>query len=135
MSTEYGKVIVGESVDETANDPLIARNLAQQDIEAQTFNPVVGQPVEEYSSTGGRPLGVYGTYQAPVIVVRDPREQCAFMGCLFSWIPIVGFITFCINCDAPMHSRRSYWSNMACIVATVVLFFNLIFWPLMYGSY
>jgi hypothetical protein len=49
-------------------------------------------------------------------------------GRLFSWIPIVGFVTFAVNTDAPRGSARSAVANAACGIGTVVAVFNVIFW-------
>lgn len=133
MSGEYAKVVVGQEIDDTAHDALLAQSLQQQqDIEAQSYNPVVGQEVDD-TRYFRRPVHMYGSYGQPsVMVLHDPGEPCAFWGCMFSWIPIVGFVTFCMNADAPPYTRRAYWSNIACMIATFVLLINLLYWPFWY---
>ena len=66
---------------------------------------------------------------------RDPNEEmlpCAICGFIFSWIPLVGMITFCVNMNAPRRSLRRTFAQSACCVATFVILFNLIFWPAAY---
>jgi len=69
-------------------------------------------------------------------VIDDDASQaglwCAIIGFIFSWIPIVGFVTFCVNCNAPAGSKRALFSNLACFVATMVVFLNIFLWPIMY---
>ncbi len=130
MSSEYGKVIIGESVDESAK-PLLCGEAVEPDVEAQIYAQPIPQGQRVYESASRVPaVTVYGTYPAQrVIVERDPGEDCALMGCLLSWIPIIGVITFFVHCDAPPESRRAYWARTACIIASLVVFFNLVFWP------
>ena len=85
-------------------------------------------------------IGVYGTYgghhpppppPGAMAMEGEPGEECALFGCLFSWIPFVGIITFIINFDAPPHTRRGFWARWALIIALVILISNIVFWPLM----
>ena len=46
---------------------------------------------------------------------------CALIGLLFAWVPLVGFVTLCINADAPPRSLRRVLSLAAGAVACVVL--------------
>eukprot|EP00518_Triparma_eleuthera_P008282 CAMPEP_0182479136 /NCGR_PEP_ID=MMETSP1319-20130603/33674_1 /TAXON_ID=172717 /ORGANISM="Bolidomonas pacifica, Strain RCC208" /LENGTH=110 /DNA_ID=CAMNT_0024680543 /DNA_START=21 /DNA_END=350 /DNA_ORIENTATION=+ len=50
------------------------------------------------------------SYSAVQVSVPQNEQQgdatCAWCGCMFSWIPIVGFITYCYNHDAPDGSER-----------------------------
>ena len=48
---------------------------------------------------------------------KEPGEECAQCGCLFSWIPPVGVITCCIHSDAPPNSKRAMWAQMAFLIA------------------
>jgi hypothetical protein len=53
---------------------------------------------------------------------------CAIFGFLFSWIPLIGIINYLVNMNAPRSSTRSMIARSSCWIATVVIFFNLIFW-------
>lgn len=129
MTSEYGKVVIGDAVDDE-RQPLILGIPVARDIEAQAA-PVRGDVI--YST---QPTNVYGTYPTSQIIIqqRDPGEHCAFLGCLLSWIPIIGFVTFIIHCDAPSDSRRSYWARTACLIASLVVFFNMVFWPVWFNN-
>lgn len=59
---------------------------------------------------------------------RDPRMCCAIFGFVFSWIPIIGLVTFLCNFDAPPSSLRGQLSYGACFIAAFVVLFNIIFW-------
>lgn len=61
--------------------------------------------------------------------MNDPMIPCAIVGLLFSWIPLVGIITFCFNLDAPMYSMRYKIAQLALVVSCLSLLFNIIFWP------
>lgn len=58
----------------------------------------------------------------------DPWVSCAAIGLVFSWIPIVGILTFCFNANAPRNSLRHSLATMALLVSFMVLLFNIIFW-------
>lgn len=60
---------------------------------------------------------------------NDPMIPCAIVGLLFSWIPLVGIITFCFNFDAPLLSVRYRIAQLALMVSILSLLFNVIFWP------
>lgn len=71
--------------------------------------------------------GVFGTFPsgsgihpAPSDILKEPGEDCAQLGCWFSFIPPVGFITCFLHMDAPPMSRREGWANKACIIASLV---------------
>lgn len=61
---------------------------------------------------------------------NDPRLPCTIMGFCFSWIPLVGFMTYLCNLDAPSDSLRARYARGACMVAVFVIIFNLFFWTL-----
>lgn len=63
----------------------------------------------------------------------DPRIACAAVGLIFSWIPIIGFLTWVLNCDAPRQSPRAALANAACGIATIVVVFTVFFCGLFYG--
>jgi hypothetical protein len=129
MTSEYGKVVIGDVMDES--QPLILGVNVERDIEAQAYSvPARGEVI--YNT---QPVNVYGTYPTSQIIVqqRDPGEHCAFIGCLLSWIPLIGFVTFIIHCDAPSESRRSYWAKTACIISSLIVFFNVVFWPIWFN--
>ena len=124
MSTsEYGKIVVGEPIDDIT--PLIATGYVN--------DPETAQAVPMYYRTGPAtdvyPSGYEQSQpqQSVVIYERDPEEDCARIGCLFSWIPIIGIITCCVNMDAPSDSPRALWSRIALVVACVVICLNIIY--------
>lgn len=49
-----------------------------------------------------------------------------FAGMIFSWIPIIGWITFCMHYGAPPGSRRHRFARLACAIATVVFIINMV---------
>jgi hypothetical protein len=130
MTSEYGKVVIGDAV-EDERQPLILGVTVERDIEAQAYSvPSRGEVI--YNT---QPV-IYGTYPTSsqiTIQQRDPGEHCAFIGCLLSWIPLIGFVTFIIHCDAPVESRRSYWARTACIISSLIVFFNMVFWPIWFN--
>jgi hypothetical protein len=65
---------------------------------------------------------------------EDTKLACAAVGCVFSWIPIVGFVTFAVNTDAPRGSPRAAMANAACGIGTLVAAFNIIFWAFVLAS-
>jgi hypothetical protein len=65
-----------------------------------------------------------------VALEADPKLSCAAAGCACSWIPIIGLITYVLNCDAPRNSPRAALANTACAVAAIITLFNIIFWSL-----
>ena len=70
----------------------------------------------------GAPLS-YGADTPHIIMVAGAPEEdssCAQAGCIFSWIPIVGFINFCSNNSAPVDSKRRRLANISCAIASVV---------------
>lgn len=58
----------------------------------------------------------------------DPWVACTLCGLLFSWIPIIGCLTFVANMNAPRNSLRAALARAACSVAMLVVLFNIIFW-------
>lgn len=122
-SSEYGKIIVGEPIDETV--PLIATGYST--------DPEAAQAVPMYYRSGSAPDGyqsVYDQGQPNVEVIlyeKDPGEDCAQIGCLLSWIPIIGIATCCVNMDAPSDSPRAYWSRLAFLISCVVIMLNIVY--------
>ena len=51
---------------------------------------------------------------------------CALIGLLFSWIPLVGFFTCCINAGAPAGSLTRRYAIAAGVVAAVVLILYIV---------
>jgi hypothetical protein len=71
-----------------------------------------------------------GMYNQNDGVQPDPGVFCAAMGLAFSWIPIVGCLTFAVNANAPRNSARFSLASAACAVSSLVVIFNIIFWSL-----
>lgn len=67
-------------------------------------------------------------YQEVPETVNDPWVPCAVVGLIFSWLPIVGLLTFCLNVYAPQNSLRQSLARMALMVSVVVLIINIVFW-------
>ena len=64
--------------------------------------------------------------------IQDPRPRmlwCAYVGLLFSWIPIVGFVTFLFNLDAPKDTLRRSLARGACCISTFLFLLFFLFWP------
>lgn len=84
--------------------------------------------------------GYYGAHPPPppppppgwLILEGEPGEECAFFGCLFSWIPFIGIITFIANFDAPPHTRRGFWARWAMIISSLMILAVIILGPWFY---
>lgn len=124
-------------------------------VTAKEVEPTTPQIIAEpyYENTSFRPPQVlYVTYanqqpstieRRPSLIILDnnaddnrdgeedsrPLLWCAIIGFLFSWIPIIGFLTFCLNSNAPVRSQRAVFAHMACFVAGVVVFLNILILP------
>lgn len=123
---DYGKVVIGEPVDET-EAPLISAGLPYHNDIETAAPPHQWRPPRPMPP----PPGVYGTYPPPPpppMFFVEPGEECAELACWFSWIPVVGIVNCIMNSDAAPHSRRHYFAQMSCIVATVVIVVNIVFW-------
>lgn len=98
-------------MDEESHQPIVATNV---------------HPVEQEKRV------VVVTYQdvPPSSEVDGSQISCAVIGLIFSWIPIVGLITFCVNCDAPRGSVRYSIASAALMISILVLLFNLLFWSI-----
>jgi hypothetical protein len=113
-----------------------------EDIESQTVPavssapPVVAQPIREPTPTViyVTEMPAYNPYGPSPLVYPAGEDRhpgllpCAIVGFIFSWIPIIGIITYCINFDAPLGSQRRMFAQMACFVAMIIILINIIFW-------
>lgn len=61
---------------------------------------------------------------------ESPMKYCAICGCVFSWIPIVGLITYCVNWNAPRGSQTRMWASIALCVSLAIIIFNLLYWTI-----
>ena len=98
--------------------------MQKEDIEAQNVCPVEAQPYNPppYTIAQPQPTVIYVT-EMPVsssmmvMEVEDPHPSltlCAIIGFIFSWIPIVGFITFCVNSmNTPVNSMNIYIHSLS----------------------
>jgi hypothetical protein len=59
---------------------------------------------------------------------RESGEECAFLGCLLSWIPCLGIIVYCLHADAPDTSRRGFWARSSLITGLVVMVLLFMYW-------
>jgi hypothetical protein len=66
---------------------------------------------------GGPGAGGLG---AQYVYVDDENYRRALLGLLLSWIPIVGWVTYCAFCGAPRGSRTRRYAVGAGLVATLV---------------
>jgi hypothetical protein len=125
-SSEYGKIIVGEPVDDST--PLIATGY-RTDPEAAQAIPMYYRSGSTGPSSDAYQVGYeHSQPQTDTIIYdRDPGEDCAQIGCLLSWIPIIGIITCCVNMDAPSDSPRAYWSRIAFGISCVVIALNIVY--------
>ena len=110
------------------NEPPMVRDIESQTPmvlvqDARPLDPAQQQRVVNVAY----PVAAYG----PPIMDdpnTDPLLGCALVGLCFSWIPIVGFITFCVNVNAPHNSLRYSVANTACLISSLIVIFNVIFW-------
>ncbi|ELR18998.1 uncharacterized protein ACA1_234460 [Acanthamoeba castellanii str. Neff] len=98
----------------------------QQQQQQQQF-----QPQQQYAPYPGP----YVQQQHPVVAVHmappvyhdyhhhhhDEHLGCARLGCLLSWIPLIGLITFVLNVGAPMGSRRRRLAWISLFVAAFMV--------------
>jgi hypothetical protein len=72
-----------------------------------------------HGAAGGAGDGVYtDEWGNPIF---DPHEDvsCAQLGCLFSCIPLIGWLTMYVNASAPVGSRRRALGTLAGTIATL----------------
>lgn len=60
------------------------------------------------------------------VQLEEEDDSCARVGCIFSWIPLVGWIAWAANMNRPVGSSARRLGNTACVVATVVFIVNVI---------
>ena len=115
QSNEVGTAKVGTiAIDPESQEPIVATNVQPADNQERVF-------VVSYQEVPPASESEY-----------DPWVSCAAVGLIFSWIPIVGILTFCLNINAPRNSLRYSLASMALLVSFLVLLFNLIFWSTYY---
>lgn len=141
--TVYEKVIIGEMIEEGLYDNerlLPTATTASTSPSASSFptayvvhNGFVAQrPPAPPHPRWQRGYGTYGRppphhFASPPHIHED-GEECALVGCIFSWIPLVGFITYAVHWPAPYYSRRAFWARTALTISLVVLIMNVIYW-------
>ena len=77
---------------------------------------------QPYAPVGvqGRPNIVYVEQQ----VIPEDDYQCALVGLIFSWIPIIGWINCCININGGPRARTfAIWSG---VIATIIAIANIV---------
>ena len=117
----YGTVVAGERIEDTT--PLIATGYSTElhaaDVVPMYYRPSgpIGGPISNSSTYQGNDTLSQMRIDAPDD--RDPFETCAMIGCLFSWIPIVGLVTGCINRNAREVSATASWARTALMTPTV----------------
>lgn len=136
--TVYEKVIVGEMIEEGLNDNerlLPTADTASASSNASSFPTayiVHSRPPPPRHPRWQRGYGTYGGHPphhfAPPPPLHEDGEECALVGCIFSWIPLVGLITYAIHWSAPYFSRRAFWARTALVISLVVLIINIIYW-------
>ena len=127
MSDDYEKVILGEAVEDYDDStPLVPAGIP--------VDVPVSQQQNYYRTQTQQPMApsVYGTTTIHIgDEFKDGGEDCAHLGCLFSWIPIIGCVTCCIHSDAPLMSKREYYAHRACCIAmltTIIILFIYLAW-------
>ncbi len=88
-----------------------------------TLNPTGNYP--QTNSNYTRSPNYYAEPQAGLAQQQENTPKWTILGFCFSWIPIVGLITYCANWNAPRGSKRKKWANRALGVAVVVSLLNL----------
>jgi hypothetical protein len=71
-----------------------------------------------YQNTEGRRL--------VMVLPVDEDPSCVTCGLMFSWIPLIGWLTFCMNYNARPGSRRKVFALYACWIATTVFVINAV---------
>ena len=85
------------------------------DTSVTTQNPIAAPSPSPFSSLYPVSVSVLQSPPAPPVAV--PRADyasgsesdigwCATWGCIYSFIPVIGWLTAYVNCRAPMSSRR-----------------------------
>ena len=65
------------------------------------------------------PLAGYGNTVVHVGPPMEEDESCARCGCIFSFIPLVGWVSFCVNQSAPEGSRKKQLAKTACYIVSL----------------
>ena len=98
---------------------------------AMNYNavPTIAQPQPQYYPVpqsqpySGQQFGQQPVYGGNTVVhVGPPMEEdesCARCGCIFSFIPLVGWVSFCVNQNAPEGSRKKQLAKTACYIASL----------------
>jgi hypothetical protein len=124
-SDDYTKIIIGEALDDQ-NSPLIAHGtpIQTETDPASAVEVSNGNYSYQHERSNENNFGELNNH----VDYKEPGEECAMIGCLLSWIPLIGFLTCCLNADAPSKSRREYWAHRACAVATIISLIILVLW-------
>lgn len=121
------------------SDTIVAKNVepTTPQIIAEAFHePNMSQPPQiVYVTYSSSPANRRPYPFSDAEINDNDRENglwCVMLGFLFSWIPIIGIITFCLNLNAPARSQRAVFANLACFVAGLVIFLNILILPTIY---
>jgi hypothetical protein len=73
---------------------------------------------------------VFQNLQGPIQPAIEDHSPgmvfCAIIGCVFSWIPFIGCLTFILNADAPQGSTRKVFAFTACGIAMIVVVLEIL---------
>ena len=134
-TTAYATVVTGERIDDTT--PLIATgystDLHAADVVPMYYRPTgpIAGPITNSAYQGSNTLSQMRE-DAPDD--KDPFETCAMIGCLFSWIPIVGIVTGWINRDARQGSATQSWARTALFISLIILIIGIVYFTLPLGQ-
>jgi len=145
MSYAYGKIIVGEPIDEMSPlAPARAIHVGRGGA-ADLENAAAAAPVP--ATYYFRPPPPHHHHLPPHLrhhphpptlhaaaIPREPGEECAQFGCCFSFIPPIGFITCIMHSDAPPLSRREWWAHRSCVVASIVTIALIVYLSVWYSG-
>ena len=92
------------------------------------FDPITGVPLDHYLPIIATPLEASRAHvpiATPLEATREPLgtgdelDLWALLGCVFSFIPLVGWITMYMHSDAPMGSSRRTLGTIAGVIGTL----------------
>jgi hypothetical protein len=125
----------------TEINPTATHSAPKPDLENQYVQPTEAIPA--YAYTGPQVIYISHVARDPIFYLPEEPDYhdrvedrnsgmliCAIVGFVFSWIPIIGFLTYCMNTDAPQGSPRRLYAISSCCIAMIVAVFNIIFWAI-----
>ena len=134
VTTAYGTVVAGERIEETA--PLIVTGYSTElhaaDVVPMYYRP--SGPIDGAIGSSSRATDTsyqgtsrQGQMQPDQPDDTDPYFTLALVGCLCSWIPMVGCVVACINDKAPNGTWKQTLSMTALCISSIVFILIVVY--------